>query len=1139
MIRIPAKNLRILLPVLCIALMAPGKAFPQDRAPRVSVSSGSWNDPATWQPAGIPAAGDDVVIRPGHLLSVDHDASARSLAVESTAGIVLDTSVRLTLTGRLEVDGTFDMNAGDVTAAPGLAFVLGAGSTFTWNPGTNTASGASLFIQGEERFDPASTLIIRQWYDPAQVPLGAVVSGSFGNVVLNSRKGNILAEWNQDNQFEQHPVMGQLKVDEGWIVLDKSGRIHDTRFGGIVLAGPNAYLDFHNGTHPGDFTVTAGTVENNGGHLNGIYNGNGNVNLVVLDRFSNYGHVVLIYNTGVAGTGEGHAALDVGGTYFQANGDFRGIFNLTSFHAGTVDLAFGNAVLSGGIFIGQYACHRGTGTNTFRVRGNLNIVYASALSVFRVTGLTALAGTFNTASTEIDVAGNMLVDGSTDAEVTGSGGVGGEAVTVHGDLFLKGSAVNFNMGSHATRVSVGGSVTIAGGTHCFSRTPGRATVDILGSVSVTGGNVSLKGNTGPGNLTIRGGFDQSGGNAFLHRNEDYTSEDTLSWTVHGDFAQHGGSLNLDDNPATRSVNRLLLAGRQVTLGGHASILQASGTGWLTYCAMGTIQYGRESNEHLISGIRQVIGTGCTLKVIAGNLQIASSRVPAETDMLVVRPRGALVMGPAKIVSNLLFNHTGLVVLDEGRLSTQCPNGLYNGTEQACINATGNVSYFLGIRSIVEYNGSENQVVTGISTTAHAEHNKYGILEINIGGTTTGRQAMLDGATVHVRTRLRLTRGELYLNNFPVTIESGDAGAIERVEGYIRSDNHLAANEGYVRWMNLGEGTHEYPFGTDPEHYLPVSFTPVSGMGRTVSISTRSTGPDNQPYPANHNPVTGIIRDGTDISVSSVIDRWWDIDAPGYVAHVTLTYRGSENTTADSLAGTAFSVQSWNGYGWGASYGLAKAAKRGTGQIEIRNMNRFSHWILSTPTGDVPVNDFLQFEAVRVPEGVSLSWTVPAGSGATQYAVERCGDNEHFETIRTVQAQPAAEDVERYRETDGEPLPGISYYRIRRDNRDGTSVFSHTERIEIVPETVKNLQILAVTPNPFDDRFTVTYFSDTAGDLSLTLSDGAGKTVERMRIRTAEGANAYTVREKGNLTPGIYVLTLICGESKTSRKLFKD
>ena len=269
-----------------------------------SIGNGNWNNAAIWNPQGIPDVGDNVIISSGNTIVVSSSQITNNLTVNQGGTLTMQASRQLTILGDLTVNGFFTMNDGNISfPTPGNNFTIGPAGSFTWQPGNNTAADASLFINGVENFAPSSTLIIKKWFNYMAMPLGSVVTGNFGNLILNSKSGNVVYEWNQNNEFATHQILGTLTIEEGWITLDKSSSISNVTIGNIVLNTPNAYLIFHNGSHPSAVTINTSSIQNNGGTLWGIYNGNGNLNLNVAGNFTNSGNVKLIYNDGIPGVG--------------------------------------------------------------------------------------------------------------------------------------------------------------------------------------------------------------------------------------------------------------------------------------------------------------------------------------------------------------------------------------------------------------------------------------------------------------------------------------------------------------------------------------------------------------------------------------------------------------------------------------------------------------------------------------------------------------------------------------------------------------------------------------------------------------------------------------------------------------------
>src|SRR6187401_1914342 len=156
-------------------------AFQAGATNKTIVSSGTWSNPAIWG-GTIPVNGEKVVVTSGMSLTIDMNASVDEITVEQGATLTWSNSSVLTIQNKFIVNGTVLMNGGNITIPQsGRDFELNGVASFTWEPGNNTAAGATLFTNGAEDFSSTSTLIIKNWYNYS-VPLGSVVSGDFGNL---------------------------------------------------------------------------------------------------------------------------------------------------------------------------------------------------------------------------------------------------------------------------------------------------------------------------------------------------------------------------------------------------------------------------------------------------------------------------------------------------------------------------------------------------------------------------------------------------------------------------------------------------------------------------------------------------------------------------------------------------------------------------------------------------------------------------------------------------------------------------------------------------------------------------------------------------------------------------------------------
>jgi hypothetical protein len=1096
------------------------------------VKSGSWQDASVWLPAGIPAANDVVHIMNGHTVTTGSGSvTVQSLYIRSGGKLLLAAGTQLHLSSVLEVNGELQMNQGDIQAAAGMQFLLGDSSVFVWEPGNNSAAGASLFIHAIESFSPSSTLIIKRWYDYT-VPLATDISSHFGNLHLHSLSGNLIFEWNQNNLFKTHRIEGTLTIGKGWITLDKSGTSDTVFIKRIRLENTNSYLDFHGGDHPSTLTVITDEIYNYGGEINGIYNGNGNIRLVVNGDLTNFGYIFLIRNSGLLGSGNGNAMLQVNGTLKQHAGDIRGIFNLTSFQSGTVDFRINQLHLYGGIFLAQYACHTGNGTNRLEINGDLYIGFTQPQNKFRISGLTSLAGIFNTAQTEFIVHGTTTINSHVQAEITTSGATGMESLLVNNDFEVNNGTIRFNMGNHATALVFNENLFIRNGNVALSTTAGQVQVAVKKKLKMENGRLALKQAPGEAFLSIGSEFTQSGGQVILYDQSSENSSWPIRMQVAERFIQTAGQLNLCNHSMSSQPITLFILAREVVLNGNAAIVSSGNHyGHLVFACQGHSTFKRLSNAHLISQVKIIVESGCTLRLAAGNLQLSSSQSKT-TDMLQIKDGAVLDAGESKIYSNMQFPYCGIRLEDGSRLRHMNVSGFFNGTESGCLNAAGNMDYFLSPTSIIEYCGIDDQWITGHQHVAAAlPQHKYGILEINLQG-RQNKKVMLADAEVAIRRSLILTRGELQLNGKNLILESGNPDALSYSNGFINARPIYLSSPGYLVWNNLFPGRHVIPFGETDREILPFVFHLKSGAGKSLRVMTYSTNTNNQPYPVVYPPISGLYRHGNDISVTDVIDRYYVIHAEGIKADVELSYAAAENTlrtTDDRL-----SIQQWKDGKWSSSFGYGRR-HAGAGSVTARNVSQFGVWIISTPF-DQPAGSFLSFDAISHEKTVTLHWEIiPSINPPYQFRIQRAFSVSPFQTIATVTEN--TDDKYTFSYTDEPGMDGEYTYRILLIH-GSYNEFSEPRKVVLGKTSEEPVAILSLKPNPFRNFFEITFTVPDEAIITLSLTSSAGHQVFHESIQASKGINTHKINLPDNLRSGIYVVAFSYGNRLLTDKLFK-
>lgn len=1093
---------------------------------KVSITSGSFNQGSVWSPAGIPTASDDVIISGGHNITVNGPATVNTITISTAASLGWSGAHTLISNNGINVMGTMDVTGGNVTLSQqGKPFNITNGGKVIWDPADNTANGATLFTNGIENFEPTSSLIIKKWYNYQSVPLKAVITGHFGNLTLNTISGGLLYEWNQKNTFETHLVRGKLTIEQGWVVLDNTGSISHSVFGSIELKNINSYLDFHSGDHPGSFEVEAGSITNIGGTLNGITNGDGNISLHVTGDFINVGYVVLNYNSGTPGKGNGDATLVVDGKFRQPGGDFRGIFNLSTTTAGVSKLTFNDVEITGGQFMGHYACHTAGENSTIHIKGDLTVTLPTTLSRFRGNGLTSLGSISSNNGFGLIIDGECKVSGSTTSEFTTSASAGIENCTFNGKVTLMGCQVSLNYGDHGMVITSQAPFKVNGSQVELSKTSGTMTALFQDSVIIASGTLNLKSGDGTSTIVINGPYLQTGGVLNIYSNDVTAATTPVSFIINGNYTISGGEFCFDKHLTSAISHYCTLAGEIITLSGNAYIKSNNTTGvygQLQYSRTGIMEYVAMNNTWNLHKVSQSITNACDLQIMQGDLQLASSNSPSAV-MLKIYQGGTLDLRDRQVYSNSVLPASSILAEDGSLIRTKRTEGLYNGTASAAIHAGGNLKFQLENASCIEYYGDGPVTIT---PNGNIPEQQYGILKINL--ESGNSSAQLSAGNVVVKNTIIAEKGAINLNGNELRVINGKPGSVSTANGMFISEGN-----GKITIEKPEAGEHGWNFATTSLESLPFSFTPDANSSSYLTASTKPTSSDNFPYPIDPsgNAVTHLVVEGSNAS-ARMLDRWYIVEAPGITADITLSYTESEKTVPGTLINENIAITSWRDQTWTLPKGKGKRPEHSS------TAQKLSEWGVLTMIAwpEARKADLLSFSAKRKGKEVDISWTSAAPNDADTYTVERSADGQNFDDIATL---PSAgnNSNQGYSTTDRKPYISSSWYRLRQKDRSGSESWS--DKVQVSPEGNDQLQVISTNPNPFTNYFEVTCNVPEEGSVTIQILSIKGQQVDAQTYNSTAGRNTFAWQMNKELPEGIYILWISDGIRKTATKIYKQ
>jgi hypothetical protein len=392
--------------------------------------------------------------------------------------------------------------------------------------------------------------------------------------------------------------------------------------------------------------------------------------------------------------------------------------------------------------------------------------------------------------------------------------------------------------------------------------------------------------------------------------------------------------------------------------------------------------------------------------------------------------------------------------------------------------------------------------------------------------------------------LILSNGALKLNGYTLTINSSSKTAIARdgttQTGYIVSEQNAATNNSIIAWnCGVTSGNFIYPFGADDGTYIPVTFNKITSSSSNISISTRTTLiNDNTPW------ATGVADmnciEGVNSSITTVIDRWWNITPSAAVtADVSYTYRGSENTTTGSNPKLA--MQRWDAGGsfWNDGNGGSAGTFNNTGSnvisgpgvaaVKAVGLTQFSNIILLLEGGSMPV-ELVLFNVECKDSKTKIVWATASETNNDYFTIEKSADATQFENLATITGAGNSNSYISYSYTDDNPYSGITYYRIKQTDFDGTSTSS-----AIINSSCKNSEDQIALNLSFANGEVYMTVSHLIDDYSLSIFDAAGKLVYNDDIKKNSEQTQQFILNGDLFNPGLYFIQLLSKDNSLIQK----
>ncbi len=459
-------------------------------------------------------------------------------------------------------------------------------------------------------------------------------------------------------------------------------------------------------------------------------------------------------------------------------------------------------------------------------------------------------------------------------------------------------------------------------------------------------------------------------------------------------------------------------------------------------------------------------------------------------------------------------NAGTALTNNGALRVQGDWTNNSGTSGIAPASTGNVQLF---------GGGQNVAGTSVTDFRHL---------VISGGNKTLQQNAVVGTPGQPDGTLTLNGAVLILNGRTFSVMNPAATAVVDGGGSIRSETiDLLSRFQWALGNDVAE--HRIPFSNAAGVPLPFAFTPAAPYppNTLLGVATYPTAPNNTPYAiTNDQEVLHISGAFIPDNSLNTVDRFWLTDLPNGNFSGTLLLA---HTPADD---PAFGPGAVRAQRWIESTGTWQQPLPGQSNPALREVRvpaiPFSHtinpvnehiWALAYDHTPLPI-ELLHFGAQAMEDRyVHCTWTTATEINNDFFTVERSRDAIHFEAVGDVPGAGNSTTTLHYAFDDMQPHRGLSYYRLRQTDFDGTQSWSG-----IVPVWFHAANELTVFPNPNAGAFTILR-SAAEHALDLQLLDPSGRLVRNWTMPAGTERQGVDM----DLASGLYTLRWSGGHVKVS------
>ena len=362
------------------------------------------------------------------------------------------------------------------------------------------------------------------------------------------------------------------------------------------------------------------------------------------------------------------------------------------------------------------------------------------------------------------------------------------------------------------------------------------------------------------------------------------------------------------------------------------------------------------------------------------------------------------------------------------------------------------------------------------------------------------------STVEIDGVLTLIKGDIILdtNSLEMGPNASIAGSASALS-YIQADS-----TGVMRKVWDTTGSFTYPIG-DLNYYSPYVLTiNAASFASGAHVDVRVT---NTVHPNLNNPV-------------NYINRYWTVTS----AKITNLDSDVSYFYVDAdIVGTEIAMTATK---WLGSWSAMNIVNAATNNLTGTGLTKFGDFTSADGIAPLPI-DLLSFDAIFSGEQVDLSWATAFEYNNDYFTIERSIDGVDFELLTHVAGTGNNGQTLYYTATDRDPYYGVSYYRLKQTDYDGTSETFPMVAVQYQPENEIKIEVY---PNPAQREFSVDITGQEGEELRVVVLDMMGQQHFEQSVTLQYDGYTIVFGSSQKLASGVYMVMGSNGDKHYSKKL---